>query len=174
MPQPAAQCPRRRRVPRAARGVTLVEALLCFLVLSLGLLAMARVHAQMRADADLARQRTGALQIAQTQLETWRCYVVLGDSAVHPSYADITTAAASLDIVEQGTRYRVERRVASLAGGLASSVTITVHWQDRGGADQHATLASIIAASEPALEAANVTAPAVDPLQALHPAVARQ
>ena len=42
----------------AQRGVALIEALLAFLVVALGMLGIARIHADLRTHADLARQRT--------------------------------------------------------------------------------------------------------------------
>jgi Tfp pilus assembly protein PilV len=148
----------RRRPPRQ-RGVTLVEALLAFLALSLGLLGIARVHAEMRAHADLARQRGEAMRIAQARMETLRGFVVLGESATSRAYADIA-AHAPASVPGTTTLYVVERRVETIADGLASSVTVVVRWRGRGGEPQRATLSSIVARSEPALEAA---APAPSP-----------
>jgi len=66
---------------QAQRGVGLIEALIAFLVLSLGMLAIARVQSDMRAHAELARQRTEAVRIAQQDIETLRAYSVLTSTA---------------------------------------------------------------------------------------------
>ena len=56
---------------RRARGATLLEALVAFLVLSLGMLTMARVQSSLRLNSDIARQRTEAVRLPRP---TWnRC-----------------------------------------------------------------------------------------------------
>src|SRR5438034_285680 len=59
------------------RGITLVEALLSFVVLAFGMLGIARLHADLRAHADLARQHTDATRIAGEEMERLRAFSVL-------------------------------------------------------------------------------------------------
>ena len=70
----------------AQRGIGLIEALLAFLVLSLGMLAIARLQSDLRSNAELARQRSEAVRIAQQEIETLRAYSVLTASAGARSY----------------------------------------------------------------------------------------
>jgi len=143
---------------QAQRGVGLIEALIAFLVLSLGMLAIARVQSDMRAHAELARQRTEAVRIAQQDIETLRAYSVLTSTAGARSYDQIAPASATIDSIAP-TRYDLAREVVAAADGQAASVTVTVRWNDRRGESQHATLASLIARSGPALAAALQSAP---------------
>ena len=60
---------------RLQRGASLIEALIGFLVLSVGLLASTRWQLQLRHAADLARQQAEALRWAQQEMEQLRAYV---------------------------------------------------------------------------------------------------
>ena len=148
---------------RAQRGIGLIEALVAFLVLSLGMLAMTRVQSDMRAHAELARQRTEAVRIAQQEIETLRAYSVLTASAGARSFDQIANASATIDSIGP-TRFELARQVGALADGQAASVALTVHWNDRRGETQHTTLSSVIARSAPALGAALLSAPSGVPV----------
>lgn len=154
--------PNQRR-PQAQRGIGLIEALLAFLVLSLGMLAMTRVQSDLRAHAELARQRTEAVRIAQQDIETLRAYSVLGTSAGARSYDQITSAITTVDSIAP-TRYELSRQVGTSADGQAATVAVTVRWNDRRGEPQHMALSSVIARSAPALAAALLNAPSGVPL----------
>ena len=56
------------------RGASLIEALLAFLALSLGMLALARVQTGLRAGADIARERSVAVRLAQVDTERSRAF----------------------------------------------------------------------------------------------------
>jgi Tfp pilus assembly protein PilV len=154
--------PNQRR-PQAQRGIGLIEALLAFLVLSLGMLAMTRVQSDLRAHAELARQRTEAVRIAQQDIETLRAYSVLGTSAGARSYDQITSAITTVDSIAP-TRYELSRQVGASADGQAATVAVTVRWNDRRGDPQHMALSSVIARGAPALAAALLNAPSGVPL----------
>ena len=137
------------------RGITLIEALLSFLVFAFGMLGIARLHADLRAHADLARQRTDAARIATEEMERLRAFSMLAPSAGVRSYDEIAaTSAIALDSDDMPTRYAIDPRVTAIAGDQASAVTLTVRWNDRRGDAQHATLTSVIARSDPVLAAA--------------------
>lgn len=148
---------------QAQRGIGLIEALVAFLVLSLGMLAMARVQSDLRAQAELARQRSEAVRIAQQDIETLRAYSALTTSASVRSYEEIMTASATIDSIGP-TRYELTRQVGAAADGQAASVAVTVRWNDRRGEAQHTTLSSVIARSAPALAAASLGAPSGVPV----------
>ena len=147
----------------AQRGIGLIEALLAFLVLSLGMLAIARLQSDLRSNAELARQRSEAVRIAQQEIETLRAYSVLTASAGARSYDQIVTSTLTIDSVAP-TRYELARQVDPLSDGRAASLTVTVRWNDKHGEPQHAALSSVIARSAPALAAALLTSPSGTPV----------
>lgn len=134
---------------RRDRGITLIEALVAVLVLSLGLLVVAQLPPHWRAHAELARQRSEATRIAQQEMERLRA----GTAIVGGVRAIDADAAASL------TAYRLERHVDAARVPNAADVAITVGWTDRRGEAHAVTLASVVARIDPALSGAAVLAP---------------
>ena len=124
------------------RGTSLLEALVAFLVLSLGMVAIARVQGHLRLDADVARQRTEAVRLAQQDMETLR------------SERTFSTIASASRSVNPGTTYAIERRIEATAMPHAKAASITVRWADRSGVAQHVALHSIIAGTDPSLSGA--------------------
>jgi hypothetical protein len=119
---------------------------------------MTRVQSDLRAHAELARQRTEAVRIAQQDIETLRAYSVLTASAGTRSYAQIAPASTTVDSIAP-TRYELTRQVDASADGQAASVAVTVRWNDRRGEPQQTTLSSVIGRSAPSLAAALLSAP---------------
>jgi Tfp pilus assembly protein PilV len=143
-----------RHPSRRQRGLSLLEALIALLVLSLGLLAVARLQPQLRQHAELARQRSEALRLAQEDIERLRSFALLAAAPGSRSFADIGAAQRSVDAdsgLLTNSRYRVTRDIAATATPNAKEVTVTVDWLDRSGAAQQVTLASMIAAADPVL-----------------------
>lgn len=156
---------RAARRPAAARqhGTTLLEALVAFLVLSLGMLTVARVQTQLRLNSDVARQRSEAVRLGQEDLESLRAFSVVAASAASGSarsYADVTSAASSVDSAAGyaiNTRYRVARQIDPINPGHAPNAkdaAVTVSWNDRSGAAQQVALNSIINGNDPAYSGA--------------------
>ena len=134
--------------PRRHRGTTLIEALAAFLVLSLGLLAIARMQTQLRLNADVARERSEAVRLAQADLESLRAFAVLAAAPGARSFEAIAGDARTLD--SAGTAYRVTRQVDASAAPHAKTVLVSIAWTDRSGAAQQVDLASVIAGTAPA------------------------
>ena len=78
------------------RGVTLLEALIAFLVLALGILTIGRVQTHLRLGSDIARQRSEAVRLGQEDLEAMRAFAVIAASAEARSYADIASASSTI------------------------------------------------------------------------------
>ncbi len=152
-----------RVAARRMRGTSLLEALVAFLVLSLGMLTVARLQTHLRASADVARQRSEAVRIAQQELENLRAFSVIAPSPGARAYADIASGIATLDdaAAQPGanTRYTLTRSVLDDATPNAKSASLRVAWDDRSGAAQQIVLDSLIAGIDPAYSGALGTAP---------------
>ena len=141
-----------RRPPVAAqRGITLIEALTAFLVLTLGMLAVVRMQPVLRQQADIARQRAEAVRLAQEDLEQLRGFVTRA-AAGTPSFEAIASARRTVDANGLGSpRYELVRNVDAAAIGDLRQVAVTVSWVARDGSAQQVALASMIAGIDPAL-----------------------
>jgi len=139
------------------RGTTLLEALVAFLVLSLGMLTVARVQTQLRFNSDVARQRSEAVRLGQDELETLRAFSVVAASGAARSFADVTTASRTVDSTTgyaSNTRYLVARQVDAASAPHAKTASVTVSWTDRAGDPQHVVLDSVISGTDPAYSGA--------------------
>ena len=129
------------------RGSSLFEALVAFLVLSLGMIALARMQGQQRTGADIARQRTEAARLAQDEMESTRGARPLA-----------TIGDASRSVVGGGTTYRIERAIAPLDAPQSVAATVSVRWIDRSGTEQGLELHTVVSDPQPALAGALLAA----------------
>ena len=129
-------------------GVSLLEALLSLLVLSVGVAATGRLHRHFETHADIARQRSEAVRLAQEDLEAARLFEALPVADVR-SVPD--TTALRLNTVFELTRQIDENDAAAAP---FRSATVSVAWRARDGSTQQAALASAIADQDPAFSGA--------------------
>ncbi len=136
------------------RGTTLLEALVAFLVVALGMVSVARVQTQMRQHAELAQQRAEAVRLAQEEIEALRAFAVVAAASGVPSFDAIAndshTVAAAVGAA-MPTPYLVTREIATTVAPRAKNVWVTVGWIDRSGSAQQVALDSVIAGTDPAL-----------------------
>ena len=151
---------RSQRCQRGQRGTSVLEALVAFLVLAIGMLTVARIQAPMRLNSELARQRSEAVRLGQDDLETLRSFSVMQAASGVRSYADASNDLRSIDTAAgyaSTTRYQLSRLInasSAALGARAKDAAVTVSWQDRSGAEQQIVLHSIIAGSDPSLTGA--------------------
>ena len=136
----------RAAASRSQAGVSLLEALFSLLVLAAGTLGIARVHLHLEAHADIARQRSEAVRLAQEALETARS----------PDAAQATSGTHTVEAIA-GHRFNTTFALAQqvdAAGAGPTSASVAVTWKTRDGSTQQAVLASTITAQDPALSGA--------------------
>lgn len=142
----------------AARGVSLVEALVAMAVMSIGMLALVGVQGTMRLNSDLARQRTEATRIASEEIERLRSFTSLAAVPGTPgmSYDEIvsrTVDGYQLPGDTANTSYQVVRTVRPDPSSGQKVVSVQVRWTDRTNQPQTVTLDSSISATPPTLSA---------------------
>lgn len=138
---------------RHQQGISLIEALIALLVLSLGMLTVSQLQGHLRLGSDIARQRTEAVRLGQEDIEALRAYSVLAASGAARSWAGITNASRSVDAstgYATHTRYIVAREIVDNNTLSAKTAAVTVHWNDRDGEAQKIVLTTVIAANDPA------------------------
>jgi Tfp pilus assembly protein PilV len=156
--------------PRRQRGTTLLEGLVALLVLSLGMFSVGRVQTQLRLNADMARQRSEAVRLAQEDLERLRAFSVVAATAGARAYADIVNATTTVDAstgYASNTRYQVARSITTASAPNAKNASVTVSWADRAGGDHRVVLNSVISGSNPAYSGALSVAPATATMRAV-------
>ncbi|UUX94605.1 prepilin-type N-terminal cleavage/methylation domain-containing protein [Aquabacterium sp. J223] len=135
---------------RRQRGVSLVEAMVAFVVAGFGMLALVGVQSTLRSNADIAKQRTEALRLGEQYLEGLRAFPDLARYAqleAEPAPAPVTVGNATYTIAKA-----VQARTAPDPERL--EITVTVSWQDRlspANETSSVVLSSVIAGIDPAL-----------------------
>jgi Tfp pilus assembly protein PilV len=150
------------------RGVGLIEALISFLVLSIGLIGMARLQTRLRLHADMARHRSEAVHLAEQDIEALRGFTAMVPASGVHAYADIASAARTVGATSgytTNTQYTLQRNVDDATTYRAA--TVTVSWPDRQGQTQQVLLQSIVAAMPPALSGALSVHNAVQPVKTI-------
>ena len=152
----------------AQRGTTLLEAMIAFVVLGLGILTVARLQVHLRLGSDIARQRSEAVRIGQQDIETIRSFSVIAASTGARSYAEIASSAATIDGASgylTNTSYTLTREIRSGDSNHSKSASVKVAWSDRAGGDQQIVLQTIIAGQDPLYAAALRLPPAGFPVR---------
>lgn len=142
-------------VRQAQRGLSLIESLIAFLVLSVGLVGMSRLQTQLRLNADLARQRTEAVRLAQEDIETLRSFSTTTSATGSRSYTQVVSGAweaGAAGGLRSNTDYTVERSVDEGTGFRSAHVAVA--WPDRSGQPRAIVLDAVIAATPPAFSGA--------------------
>lgn len=136
-------------------GVSLIEALVALVVMAFGVLGVAGLQATMRQNADISKQRSEAVRIAQEAIEDARAFTVLATPAppsLARAYEDVKTAVASNVIgYTTNTSYTIARTVVNSASPPIKTLVVDVAWADRTGQTQHVLLNSSVAGIAPEL-----------------------
>jgi hypothetical protein len=147
---------------RASRGVSLIEALVALAVMAFGLLGVAGMQATLRFNADVAKQRSEAVRMAQEQVETLRGFSALADTAGELDYNEIASIATDDVAVPVGFGNTTFERTTVVTDPGANdpqfkSVSVTVEWLDRqtasSGVKQSVRLNTAVVPISPELSA---------------------
>jgi Tfp pilus assembly protein PilV len=145
---------------RARRGISLIEALVAMAVMAFGMLGVVGMQATLRANADLSKQRTEAMRIAQERMEDLRNFSVLATTAGAKAFADKASfGATTVTGYTTNTTYTVSGSVTPTTASPDKTLTVSVAWTDRTGAPQNVSLVSAMANIAPELAASLVVSP---------------
>lgn len=143
----------RRATPTSQRGVSLVEAIVAMAVMAFGMLAIVGLQSTLRQNADIAKQRSEAVRIAEEAIETWRGYAKLPTTSGFKAYDDLALGAlpdVTLSPAASNATFTLRQTVVAAAPGL-KSLRAEVLWTDRNGQPQSIVLSTLIAGVDPAL-----------------------
>lgn len=163
----------RHHANRPARGASLLEALIAMLIMALGMLGIAAMQAKQRAHADVAKQRSEAVRIAQEDIENFRAFGTLAaDASVANNLAyDNVLAGAAGKSVLAGTvtttnaTYSIARNIVTSTDPRTKDLRVAVSWVNREGVSESVVLRSMIAGIDPRLAAAMAIAPNGSPVR---------
>lgn len=131
-------------------GFSLMEVLICILVLSVGLLSLGRFQATLINDESLGKQRLEAVNLAQAKLESLRNFQVINTTTGSFAYQNIVTGSDSVSA--SSASYTRNWFVSTSTTPAYKTVTVTLSWTDQNGSAQTIKLASVICANDPAKE----------------------
>jgi len=136
---------------RRTHGFALLDALIAALLVAGAAIAAIWVQGELRYNADAARQRTESGRLAQADIERLRAFVAVDAAEASPAWSEI--ADDILDVTPGGspTTYTLTRSVQTDAELGLKAVEVTLRWTDRRSQAQQISLATLIAAHDPAL-----------------------
>lgn len=149
----------------AQRGVSLIEALVAIAIMAFGMLGLAGLQSSLRANADISKQRSEAVRMAQETLEQVRSFSSFDATPARWSYTQIQSAAAASAPSDNSntvyTRTVTVLPVGSANAAVHKQVVVTVSWIDRLNSDPppSVTLSTIVAGVPPELQASLASPP---------------
>lgn len=171
------------------QGMALIEVLVSLLVASVGILGFIGMHLQLRANADVAKQRSEAVRIAQQDMERLRLFRSLKNPdgtkpsdywGGEPSEWDASFRTASgtptgntitdsdgHTLYAANTTYTLARSVAASNVAGYKELQVKVIWSDRQGREQFIVLRSVIENTDPSVAVSLGIAPNGSPVKDL-------
>ena len=127
------------------RGFTLIEALICLVVMAFGMLALSGMQLSLSRNADVAKQRTEAMRLAQARIEDMRSFTGISTGTINWNGLDATANATTVT----NTTYTVASTMSGADTDAMRPVNVQVSWTDRTGAAQSLSIASVISQTDP-------------------------
>lgn len=138
-------------------GISLIEALVALAVMAFGMLGVVGLQATMRQNADVSKQRSEAVRIAQESIETARGFSLLAMPDEEESVLHVYDTVADGETASSGyttnTAYTITRTVSDsdidADSARMKSLEVRVVWTDRVGQPQEVRMSTTIAGVSP-------------------------
>lgn len=163
------------RVPASRRrlligGFTMVEALVAFAIGGFGLMAVARLHANLVGVSDQAKQLGEATMIGERKIEELRSFQQLtaatGAQLAAGQWGYSNIVSGSQSVTGTNTTYTLTWNSADATGGAVyKTVAVSVAWTDRQNNARNVNLSGIVAGSNPTTSLGMVVPPAGTPVR---------
>ena len=147
---------RQVRSRHRSSGISLVEALVALAVMGFGMVGLVGMQAALRNNADISKQRSEAVRIAEEHIEDRRAYSALGAaSAGQSSFGDINAQTGiAVPGTDQNTSFVLSRNVVDHVNPRRKTVTVEIAWDDRNGQAQSVALMTGLLGTPPELAGA--------------------
>ncbi len=142
---------------RGQRGISLLEAMVSLVVLSLGLLGIAKLNAYLVATSGVAKVRSEAVALAEQKIEELRNQLVENETTTQ-DYASMVTslttdcstgAPAGQKDTPASPLAAFTRVWCKLGTAINTQVQVSVLWTDGTGATQNVSLQSVVTWDSP-------------------------
>lgn len=142
---------------RRQAGFALLEAMVAMLVMAFGMLAISGMQVSLSRNADVAKQRTEAMRLAQRKIDEYRSFTSIAVAAGHILVWDTLPASGSETVVTNAS-YTVATALAGATADAMRPLRVQVSWIDRANQAQALTLATVLSKSDP-LDIGDITNP---------------
>jgi type II secretory pathway pseudopilin PulG len=144
------------------RGFAVVEALVAFLVVAFGMMAIASFQFTLSRTSDVARQRNEATRIAQQEIDRLRSFGQRAadgntgdDRLTYSEEVGVGAATRTENSALTNTSYEITRTVSAPPAPVPTQgerfrwIDVAVQWLDRTGATQRIALSTVISDGAP-------------------------
>lgn len=158
---------------RKQNGIALIEAMVALLIVSFGALGLVGMHLFLNRNADIAKQRSEAVRLAQADMENMRIYRTMGASSAPLYWTNVIQNATNIPVstgtasnnYTSNTSYNLTRSVINSSTANYKQIQINVTWADRTGANQAIVFRSIINGTDPSTAVSLSIAPNGSPVR---------
>ena len=138
------------------RGFTLVEALVALIIMAFGMLALAGMQMSLSRNADVSKQRSEAMRLAQDKMEALRSYTQIATGTGIVSWNGLAGGSDSVSgytigssTVGTNTTYTRTWTLGGSSSDAQRAVNVAISWADRASETQSFSLSSVISQVDP-------------------------
>jgi Tfp pilus assembly protein PilV len=136
---------------RRQAGFTLIEALIALLVMAFGMLSLSGMQLSLSRSADIAKQRTEAMRLAQRKIDEYRSFTSIAAGGGHTIVWNSLPATFTDPPITTNATYSVTTTLGGTIADAMRTVSVSVAWADRTSTvnNQAITISSVISKSDP-------------------------